>query len=56
MYEANNEAQQMKEDEKKKANIQPIPESTAINPFAPVKDKPQRRQKKVFQYYQNCSC
>lgn len=54
IYETTNEAQQTKENERKKANTQPIPESTPINPFAPVKDKPPRRRKKVFQCYQNC--
>jgi hypothetical protein len=35
----------------KKANVHPIPESAPINPLAPVKDKPQRRRRKVFKSY-----
>ncbi|KIM86723.1 hypothetical protein PILCRDRAFT_4617 [Piloderma croceum F 1598] len=42
-----NEAQQAKENELKKANIHPFPESAPINPLAPVKDKPQRRRRKT---------
>jgi hypothetical protein len=46
-YETSNEAQQAKEDAMKKANVQPIPETTPLNPFAPSKEQPRRRRKKM---------